>query len=189
MKIFRPSEGLTLIETLVVVFLIAIFVRLFLPPLGGALPYEIRNGSRELAGKFQHASQRAIATGETHRWVIDLDEQRSRLEWLEVSEPEVEEGLPSHAGLLDVTAPRSSEQFVPVPSRLGEWQQLSQETLRIESVWIGEEEFDSDTVWIFFGPDGGADPAELLLLDADGRAMSLSIQAFTSEVVTTDVSP
>ena len=75
MRRFSCREGLTLIEILVVVFLIAIFVRLFLPPLGGILPYEMRNASRELSAELQYASQRAITTGETHRWVVDLDEQ------------------------------------------------------------------------------------------------------------------
>lgn len=185
-----PSQsGLTLVEILVVVFLISIFVRLFLPPLGGILPYGIRDASRELSAELRYASQRAVSTGEIHRWVVDLDEQLFHLERIEITPLHFERGLPTHAGLLDTSAPRPAEEIVPVMTKLGEWRALDQEAVWIDKVWIGEEEFDDGTIGILFAADGAADPAELLLLDEGGHAMALRVQPFTSEISATDVTP
>ncbi len=180
---------MTLIETLVVVFLIAIFVRLFLPPLGGALPYEIRNASRELSAELQYASQRAVATGETHRWVVDLDSQLFHLERLEITQTTPDRELPTHSGLLDTSRPRPAEEFLPVSAKIGEWRALDQETIRIEKVWIGADEFDEGDAGILFAPDGAADPAELLLVGDGGRAISLQVQPFTSEIRAVELNP
>jgi len=178
----RSPSGFTLFELLIVMSLMAIFAGIYLGGIN-ALPFEIREASRELAADLQYASQRAIATGDLHRWIVDLDDQRYRLERLHDAEPEQTGfGAPTHAGLLDLRAPADESEFRAVENRSGEWRWLDQDGVWIDRVNVGDDDGTSGLVAIRFVPDGGSDPAEVLIEDASGRRMRLRILAFTSEV-------
>jgi type II secretion system protein H len=178
------DDGFTLFELLIVVAVMGLVAAIYLRGLtAGALPFEIRTAARVLAAELEYAGQRAIATGAPHRWVVDLDRQRFRLEReLETPPPDPTEA--THAGLLDLTPPRPTREIVPVANRAGEWRRLDQDP---DSVWIesargAEDEEKAGEVAIAFSPDGGADPAQLELEDAYGRRMLLRVIAFTGEV-------
>lgn len=178
----RRAAGFTLIEILVVIGLMALLAGIFLPVLGGMLPFEIRSAARVLSSELGYASQRAVATGQTHRWVVDLGAQRFRLEYLHAEPPPQVEEFPTHADLLDLRPPRATREFRPVGTTHGNWRTLDQGGVWIDAVHIGDEEHEDDVVGVGFAPDGSADPAELLLEDEAGYRFRLRIVAFTGEV-------
>jgi prepilin-type N-terminal cleavage/methylation domain-containing protein len=178
----KGARGFTLIEILVVVGLIALISAVFMPRLGGIFRFEIRAAARTVAADLDYVAQRSIATGILHRWVIDLDEQVFRVERLRDEPALPPSDLPSHAELLDLRAPLRTFEFVPLESRPGEWRWLDQGGVWIEEVRVGDNEARAGTITISFGPDGGADPAELLLVDDGGHELRVLIGAFTGEV-------
>ena len=178
----RRSAGFTLVELLIVIALIATLGGLLLPSAGGALGLRVRNASRVISAELEHASQRAIATGIAHRWVVDIDRQTYRTERLLESPPEVTEGLPTHSELLDLAPPRASSEYTPLEDSSGRWRKLDGPEVRIDEVHIGNFEHRDSEVGITFAADGGADPAEIWLLDRSGLEQRIRVLAFTGEI-------
>ena len=178
----RRALGFTLLELLVAVGLMALLSAIFMPRLGGVFRFEIRSASRSLAAELEYAAQRAIATGQLHHWVLDLDRQSFRLERLRDTPPPLPADLPTHAELLDLRAPVRTFELVPVENNAGEWRWIEQGGVWIERVRVGDEEFRAGTVTIAFGPDGGADPAELVLADEGERQLHIVVVPFTGEI-------
>jgi len=182
----HPEAGFTLIEVMIVVGLIAAMMAILAPRLGGDFGRGLSSATDVLSADLRYASQRAIATGRVHHWVVDLEEETSgerfRIErQLESEDPEVFE-TPTHAELLELTPPTREVEFAPVPGRAGNWRWLGEEGVWIDSLLIGEEAFTAGQVEIAFASDGGADPAEILLSDERGRLTLIRILPFTSEI-------
>ena len=177
----RRSSGFTLLEILIVISLMALFAGLYVGGLGAMLPFEIRSASRALAGDLGYASQRAVTSGELHRWVVDLDEQAFRLEELHRETPDTA-ALPTHAELLDLAPPIEVTEFRPVENSYGNWRRLDEGAVWIDRVRVGDVDVGQGVIGIRFAPDGGADPAELFLEDDGGRRFALRILAFTGEI-------
>ena len=176
------SAGFTLIELLIVVTLIALLAGVFLPSPGGALPFRIRNASRVVAAELEYTAQRAVATGRAHRWAVDLDRQAFRVEQLlEMSIVEVDE-LPTHSDLLDLAPPRAASEYAPVENNSGKWRYLDDPEVRVDEIRFGNEDIREGETAIAFAPDGGADAAEIWLLDESGLERRIRIVAFTGEV-------
>jgi prepilin-type N-terminal cleavage/methylation domain-containing protein len=181
----RPPDraaGFTLLEVLIVAFLIGILSSIFLPRLGKRFGFDLDNAGEVMSAELRYAAERAVSTGDPHRLVIDLDAQELRLERIAVNEPPPAFELPGSPSLLDLKPPRPEQESKPVPERQGDWHSISADDVRIEAVLIGEEEFDQDKVAIAFGGDGGADPASVRLVDGEGNRLILSVQPFTGEV-------
>ncbi len=174
--------GFTLLEMLVVVGLMAVLSAVFMPRLGGIFRFEIRRAARTLAADLNYTAQRAIATGSLHRWVVDLDNQVFRIERLRDVPSLPDSDLPTHAELLDLRAPVRTHEFLPLDARGGEWRWLDEGGVSIQKVRDGDEESGGGTVSIAFGPDGGADPAEVLLSDEGGHQLRILVGVFTGEV-------
>jgi prepilin-type N-terminal cleavage/methylation domain-containing protein len=180
------EAGFTMIEIMIVVALIVAMLAVLVPNLGGDFGRGLSNATDVLAAELRYASQRAVATGRVHHWVVDLEEETSgerfRLEQqLESESPEVFE-TPTHAELLELKPPTREIAFGPVKSRVGTWRWLGEEGVWIDSVVVGEEEFTRGLVEIAFAGDGGADPAEILLSDEHGRMTLIRVLPFTSEI-------
>ncbi len=184
----RHSSGFSLIELLIVIALIASLAGLLLPSAGGALGLRIRNASRIIAAELEYTSQRAIATGLAHRWAVDFDRQVFRVEQLLEPPPPEPNALPTHSELLDLAPPRSSSEYVPVENRSGEWRRLDDPEVRLNEIRIDDREVREATLGITFASDGGADPAEIWLLDENGLEWRIRVLAFTGEIRSEEVS-
>jgi len=70
----RPSHGVSLIEVLLVVGLLALALSLFSGMLGGGLDgIRLRNASKELAAQLRYTRSAAIHTGEAQVLALDVD--------------------------------------------------------------------------------------------------------------------
>src|SRR5262245_57348320 len=92
------DDGFTLLELLVVVLLIVLITGVFTTSISGGFGVHLRNSARTLAAELEYVGQRAVTTGRTQRFVVDLDHQVFRVE-MEAPPPEPELGatLPQHA--------------------------------------------------------------------------------------------
>ena len=84
-------------------------------------------------------------------------------------------------------APRPEFEYSAVPNKSGNWRWLGESGVEIELVTLGSDEYDEGRVAIAFAGDGGAEPAELLLLDEHGNRKLVRLLAFTGDVRVHDV--
>ena len=174
-------EGFTFFEIVVVVLLIGLVASLALPSLDFGGQLKLRSAGREVAGELAYASQRAVATGHEHSWVVDLDEQAYRLE--ERVDPEEDAWeLPTHEGLLSLAPPEPSLEYQPVNNRTGGWRRLSDPDVELAELCVSGDCFTDGLGWISFTGDGAATPAELWLIDRDGYRMLVRVMGFTGEI-------
>jgi type II secretion system protein H len=181
------QEAFTLLEMLVVVFLIGLMSYVFAPQLGPAFSSGLDNSADTLEAELRYASERAVATGELHRLLFDLEEQRFRLEHeIDVAADRAGTAAadaPRSVFGLDLKPPLPQRELQPVQDLKGEWRRFedAREVL-IERVRVGDEEFERDVVGIAFASDGSADAASVVLADARGERRILQVLPFTSEV-------
>ena len=178
--------GFTLIEVIIVVALIGLAAIVLLPQLGGGFSQGLVHSAEVVAADLSYASQRAIATGRTHRWTLDLDES---LFWIEerVERPPEDDALPTHAGLLQLAPPADEFEFLPVANGTGKPRWLDEKGVLIDRVSIGEDEFEEGLVSIAFSGDGGSDPARVELSDQYGYRTEIRLAPFTGEPRIIDV--
>jgi len=103
------SRGFTLIELMVVIFLIALFSALVIPRLPDIDAGGPERGARRIAGTIKFLYNEAALTGKEHRLIFDLDANALRPRTLSASREVVavkgmaeESKLPSGVKLLDV---------------------------------------------------------------------------------------
>jgi general secretion pathway protein H len=73
----KSARGLSLIEVLVVVALIAVIAGLAASVMGRALPgQQLRGAAREIAGQLRFTRAQAIATGREQTFRVDVIERR-----------------------------------------------------------------------------------------------------------------
>lgn len=185
----RRSAGFTILEILVVVMLMGIVASLLVRiPMGG-LGATLRAGARELAADLDYTMQRTLATGRPHRWVVDLDQQRFRIEEIRIEPPDPAPTLPTHEGLLSLAPPRPHASFEPAANRTGEWRRLSSTSIGIGEVQVGDLVVRERTASIAFDAVGATAPARILIADESGHALELRIVAFTGEVEIVEATP
>ena len=180
----RDDRGFTFLEVLIVVGLIAAFAAVLGARLGGGFGVAISGGGRVIASELRYASQRALATGRTQRWRVDIDSQAFRLEE-QVEEYIAPEDMREALAAL-LTPPAPLFHFVPVDTGSGNWRWLDDEDVRIEGVRIRGEYFDSGRIPISFGEDGGAENALVYLGDSHENVLAVRVTGFTAEVRTVD---
>jgi prepilin-type N-terminal cleavage/methylation domain-containing protein len=179
MRAARPDErGFTFLEIIVVVLLIALVSAVMVTRIGARTAAPLKSSARFLSAELEYVAQRAIATGHAQRWVVDLDGQHFRIEQqLDPPEPMAEGG-----DAFDLAAPLPPDEWEPIPDHLGAWRALDENTVGIASVVIAGEPLKKGQAAIHFAPDGGADPADVWLLDDENRVLRVAVTAFTGEV-------
>jgi prepilin-type N-terminal cleavage/methylation domain-containing protein len=181
----RPAErdGFTLLELLIVIFLIVLITGVFATSIGGGFGVHIRNSGRSLAAELEYVSQRAVTTGRVQRFVVDLDHQVFRVETEVPPPPDPDETLPEHAEGLSLAPPIEPQRFTPIDSMFGEWRPLDDaKDVAIREVRLGDEVRKNGAVAIGFSIDGGSDPAEIWLRDDAGYDLRIRMVAFTGEI-------
>ncbi len=177
----RGQAGFTLLEILVVVFVIGLLYSALAPS-----TYRRSNldpATARLVSELRYTAQRARATGVVHRLSIDMDEQRIRIESRTEQEAEPTR-LPGSPALLDLTPPQPFGDFEPIPTSQGKWRTLEASDVRIVSVQIGDDTYDDEIAFVGFSGQGGADPAIIQLVDERESIQSVRVIGFTGEVVT-----
>jgi len=178
----RANEGFTVLELLIVISLIAALSYVLAAQLGFARGTDPRLSARALGAELRYTSERAIATDATHRWIVDLDQQRFRIERIDEREPEAERELSTTAELLDLKPPTPTFESTPIPTRAGDWHRLDADDMAIDAVRVGESEYKKGMAAVAFAATGAADPAEIVLVNEEGERAVLQILPFTSEV-------
>jgi prepilin-type N-terminal cleavage/methylation domain-containing protein len=180
----RAGEGFTLLEILVVVFLIALISGVFATSLGGGFGVHLKNAGRALSAELEYVGQRAVTTGRPQRFVIDLDHQVFRVEELPTP-PDTGPGaeLPEHAERLDLAPPLATNEYLPVDGRLGEWRALDDaEQIELREVRLANEAKTDGAVAIGFSSDGASDPAEIWLRDDGGYDLRVRLVPWSGEI-------
>jgi prepilin-type N-terminal cleavage/methylation domain-containing protein len=184
----RPA-GFTLIELLAVLLIIGLVAGLTFPnfSLGGGRV--ARDEARKLASVFGLARQRAIATGQPHRVVIDLDDmgywiehQPETLDRFALLEPPAQ---PDTGGqrVVQLAAPAfEGAGFEPLPGPFGRAHALP-DAIAFDAVQtLAAGELRSGWTAITFEPDGSADAAELVLRHDGGEAWRVTLSRLADEV-------
>jgi prepilin-type N-terminal cleavage/methylation domain-containing protein len=176
----RREQGFTLLEILIVVALIATFASIVGARIGGGIGIAISGEGRVVVAELRHAGQRALATGRTQRWVVDLDAQAFRLE----ERIEVEQIAADWEQALQelLQTPTSKYSFVPVQNRYGNWRWLDEEAVRFDGVQTRNGFFDQGAISIGFGADGGANMAVIYLSDEHQNRLGIHVGGFTGSV-------
>ena len=176
----RADGGFTLLEILIVVFLIGLMSTVL------SIRVLDRSGlpgaAKVIAAELRYTAQRAIASGEVHRLSLDLVEQRFRVEHRTKKQPEADARLPSSPALLNLRPPVELTDFEPIPDQQGAWRELRETDVVLESVLIGDVEITDDTAFVGFAGEGGADPALIRLVDDNGATIQVRVLPFTGEV-------
>jgi prepilin-type N-terminal cleavage/methylation domain-containing protein len=157
----RGERGLTLIEVVVTVALVALVLGLVLPRIG--ITPSLAQSSRHLAGAIQSLSTAAAASNRTYRLHIDLDRQ---LYWAMLATSDGDR-LPSDPSLAFRTA-------------------LASPT-KVEAVTTGRHgKVTAGKVVIEFFPGGRTDQAVIHLSNDDGRMVALVLNPLTGAVHVSD---
>jgi len=181
----RSSDrGFTLLELLVVIFLIVLITGALATNINGGFGVHMRNSALELASELEYVAQRAVTTGHVQRFVIDLGHQVFRVE---MEQPPAEDApsaaLPDHAEGLSLAPPLDVRGFLPIDDRLGEWRALPDaDDVAIRAVSLGDEVHQDGVVAVGFSIDGSTDPAVIWLHDDHGYDLRIRMVAFTGEV-------
>src|SRR5262245_35478455 len=179
------QSGFTFIEIIAVVMLIALVSALLVTRLSGRTSAPLKASGRFLCAELEYVAQRAIATGHPQRWLLDLDSQHFRIEE-QIEPPPAEQDA---SGELDLAPTLPPEEWEPITEPQGEWRELYETSVGIDSVVLSGEALKAGQAAIHFAPDGGADPADLTLVDEENRTLRVVVTAFTGEVRMTQDEP
>jgi type II secretory pathway pseudopilin PulG len=177
----------TLIELLAVLLIMALVAGLTLPNLSLGADRVVLGEAQDLASAFVFTRQRAVATANPHRVIVDLDYPAY---WIE-AQPEAEafhaepiaSPAPGAQRPIRLAAPPSAALgFQPLPGPFGRPRVLREPVLFDSVETLAAGSIRSGRIEIVFDADGTADPAQLVLSDADGNAYVLRLSRLADEV-------
>jgi len=184
----RPHAGFTLIELLAVLLIIGLVAGLTFPNFSLASSRIVQDEAEMMASAFGLARQRALATGQPHRVVVDLDNAGY---WIEQQPENADPFATPDPPQLDnggrrqvrLAAPIPEEaEFTPLPGPFGAPHALP-DAISFQFVeTLAAGELRSGWAEIRFEPEGTADAAELVLQHDDGQAWRISLARLADEV-------
>jgi prepilin-type N-terminal cleavage/methylation domain-containing protein len=183
----KAERAFTLIEMLAVVLIMALLMSFFVPNLGASRGAAMLSEARKLAAHLELARQRAVMTGKIHRVLIDLESGGYRLEWY-VNDADVSGEALVAPGPVDLAAPLdltpstgSGREFAPIPTSLGDFEWID-ERFYFDGVESADGWVEGGEVEVRFQRDGTADASDIVLMDADDRAILLEVRPFLEVV-------
>jgi type II secretion system protein H len=179
-------QGFTLIELLAVLLIMGLVAGITLPNLSLRSERVVMGVAQDLAADLSFTRQRAVATGATHRVVVDLDASAWWIEeWPEEASPFAlaPEPAPGQRREILLAAPRATGlEFRPLAGPFGRPHRLpdgvafaSIETLASGPVLGGQ-------VALVFEGDGSADPALFALVNEGGDVVELELSRLADEI-------
>ncbi len=194
---FSGRRGLTLIELVITISLMALLVAIVAPSVGSLTGVRLRTSASQLAGAIRFCYDLASRRSATIRLVIDLDE---RSYWLEATQDpfrldrertEVREGVAqekeerkpsrfvSRAEIEngDFWQPRHSAGFVQVEGE-GAKKVVLDEDVQIQDVWVAHQDdrVTSGKAYLYFFPSGQTEKAVIHLGDENQNAFTLVVE-------------
>ncbi len=177
------KRGVTLVELIVVISVMAILSALIVPQFSGSYQGAMLGAAgREIAAVAALARSQAITTGRPHRIAFEPESGRYRLE---APDPQGDRGgefaptrgVPGSLGEIDgririEIRARNAHRQAP----------RSDETTRGDETPRSDETMRSRTDAVLFRPDGTAEGRDIVLRDADGFALLIEIQPVTARV-------
>jgi type II secretory pathway pseudopilin PulG len=177
---------------LAVVAIFGLIAAMVLPNLDLGGSRIVRGEAQDLATAIEFARQRAVMTGRTHRVVIEVERGEHWVEW---AAPLEAEGAATRAGegapegerpLALVPPPLDVDEFVPIPGELGRVHRADDKTA-ILGVEVSGGLADHGRVELRITPDAAADPASILVGDADGgHALRIEVEPLADAVRVVD---
>jgi prepilin-type N-terminal cleavage/methylation domain-containing protein len=183
----RAARAFTLIELLAVLLIMGLVAGITLPNLSFRSERVVLGSAEDLAAQLAFTRQRAVATGVTHRVVVDLDAAGWWIEeWPEEASLFAPPPAPPADGArreIPLAPPRSGAlEFRPLTGPFGRPHTLpdgvsfaSVETLAAGPVVGGQ-------VALVFEGDGTADPALFSLVNEDGDVVELELSRLADEI-------
>jgi type II secretion system protein H len=185
-------SGFTLIEMLAVVMMFGLIAAMVIPNINLGGSRVARGEAQDLAAAIEFARQRAVMTGRMHQVVIEVDRGQHWVEWAAPHDPESEApaadaAAPGEQKLDLVPPPLETEEFVPIPGELGRVHTASDQ-VAILGVELDGGVADQGRVELRISPDGAADPATILIGDADGKnAVRIEVEPLADAVRVSNV--
>lgn len=184
----RRSRAFTLIELLAVLLIMGLVAGLTLPNLSLGSERAVLGAAETLAADLSFTRQRAVATGTTHRVVVDLDAGGW---WIEAWPEEASafaaaappEAAPGARREIQLAAPQAAvHEFQPLTGPFGRPHPLpegvafaSVETFATGAVLAGQ-------VPLVFEGDGTADPAVFELVNERGDLVLLELSRLADRI-------
>jgi prepilin-type N-terminal cleavage/methylation domain-containing protein len=179
-------QAFTLIELLAVLLIMGLVAGITLPNLSLGSERAVLGAAQALAADLSFTRQRAVATGATHRVVVDLDAAGWWIEeWAEEASAfaPAPESAPGERREIQLAAPRAGlQEFQPLAGPFGRPHALpdgvafaSVETLAAGAVLAGQVE-------LVFEGDGTADPALFALVNEDGDVVHLELSRLADRI-------
>jgi prepilin-type N-terminal cleavage/methylation domain-containing protein len=161
----RPlgSDGFTLLEIAIVIFIMALMFTVAMPYLGSYRKAQLKSTSRRLAGRATYLFDEAQTQKVVVRLIFDLDNQVCTVARLDpYSTTPV--FMPDHSpGAAPIAMPN---------------------TVRVRDVTVGDlGTFSAGVVAAQFYPEGYVDPTLIHLIDLSGHVMTLAFSPMTGQVL------
>lgn len=181
------ASGFTLIELVVVLVLMAVLSAMIIPEMRGTLEGELlRSTSRELIRGLSLANSQSITVNQPHRFVIDPERHRYRVEKLARNSEEGSGFVPVRGvpGTEGTFSERITIEFKPTRSAAGEADLSAMRPTenRPEASATEPSATEPSGTAIRFFPDGTAEGAEIQLRDRDGFGLALRLKPVTARV-------
>jgi type II secretory pathway pseudopilin PulG len=169
---------------LAVVMMFGLIAAMVMPNLDFGGSRLARAEADDLAAAIEFARQRAVMTGRTHQVVIEVERGAHWIEWAAPLEAPAEtaSGEGDEKKLDLVPPPLETEEFVPIPGELGRVH-VANDQVAILGVELDGGLADEGRVELRITPDGAAEPASILVGDADGgNALRVEVEPMADAV-------
>jgi prepilin-type N-terminal cleavage/methylation domain-containing protein len=183
---YRARRGFTLIELLAVLLIMGLVAGITLPNLSLRSERVVLGAAQDLAADLSFTRQRAVATGATHRVVVDLDAASWWIEeWPEdaslVAAPVAD--APGERHEIQLAAPlAAAPEFRALAGSFGRPHALPDEVSFASVETLAEGPLLGGQVALVFEGDGTADPALFALVNEQGDVVHLELARLADEI-------